>query len=464
MKEEQRLLLRQLPAIHDLLKHDHISELQAKYELDISFITLICQESVELIRHQILEQLLSLEGTLEEHLLQMIGKKMFELVSSPLKPLINGTGVILHTNLGRARLSKSAQHALQQVASNYSSLEYDLLTGSRGSRHDIVEQLICRLTGAEAALVCNNNAAAVFLALKELAQGQEVIVSRGELVEIGGSFRVSEIMRESGAILKEVGTTNKTHLYDYEQAINPYTAMIMKVHTSNFIIQGFTASVKGSELTKLANQNQLPVFEDLGSGVLLDLRPFGIGNEPTVQEVLQEGIDLVSFSTDKLMGGPQAGILAGKKEIIAKLKKNQLMRSLRVDKFTLAALQATLRAYLNPKKAMQEIPTLQMLLARAEEIKNRAEQFISLVDQEKYTCQLIEVQSEVGGGTLPHIFLPSWGVQISSHIDPSTAAFSQRLRQAPFPFIGRIHQDKMIFDFRTIDQQDLKRCIQTLHA
>jgi L-seryl-tRNA(Ser) seleniumtransferase len=371
--------------------------------------------------------------------------------------------VVLHTNLGRALLSKAAQEAILNVARHYSTLEYNLEKGERGSRHAIVEQLICHITGAEAALVVNNNAAAVYLVLKELANGKEVIVSRGELVEIGGSFRVFEIMRESGAQLVEVGTTNKTHLYDYERAIGPNTGLIMKVHTSNFVIRGFTASVPGQELVQLAHQHQLPVFEDLGSGVLFDLRPYGIGHEPTVQDVIQEGVDLVSFSGDKLLGGPQAGIIAGKAEYISRLKKNQLMRSLRVDKLTLAALEATLKAYLNPGKAKDEIPTLRMILQPEKEIKERAQQALDKIDRSLYKADLIPLQSEVGGGTLPEVFLPSWGITLISKRESSTAALSARLRKAPFPLIGRIMDDQFVLDFRTIADEDVPILLHTLH-
>lgn len=464
ISENKQKLLRQIPSVHDVLHFSEVKKIESQDIISKELLTLLCQETINEIRAMILRNNLDDTLQMKELILSTLTDNIDELVSSPLKAVINGTGVILHTNLGRAKLSKEAQLQLTQVAQYYSNLEFNLYEGTRGSRHSLVEDIICRLTGAEAALVCNNNASAVFLILRELAQNKEVIVSRGELVEIGGSFRVSEIMRESSAHLVEVGTTNKTHVYDYEQAITEETAMLMKVHTSNFVVKGFTATVDGTDLVHLAHQHDVPVFEDLGSGVLLDLRPYGIGEEPTVQEVLQEGVDLVSFSGDKLLGGPQAGIIAGKKEYIDRLKKNQLMRSLRVDKFTLAALHATLKAYLHPEKAIKEIPTLQMILQSEADIKNRAEKFRQAVDSSLFPSQLIKVYSEVGGGTMPEVTLPSWGVEIQSNIDSSISTLSKRLRNSAFPVIGRIHNDRFIFDFRTINEEEIGILLTTLHA
>lgn len=462
LKEHQKKQLRQIPAVHELLEHASLKHIEEEEQISKELLTLICQESTQEVRELILSNDTAISISCLSLILDKIKGKIADLLTPSLKPLINGTGVILHTNLGRAKLSKAAQSELINVAKYYSNLEFNLSEGIRGSRHAIVEELICKLTGAEAAIVCNNNASAVFLTLKELAQGKEVIVSRGELVEIGGSFRISEIMKESGATLKEVGTTNKTHLYDYERAITDDTRLIMKVHTSNFVIKGFTASVAGTDLVELANQHNIPVFEDLGSGVLLDLRSYGIGQEPTVQEVIHEGVDLVSFSGDKLLGGPQAGIIAGKKQYIDRLKKHQLMRSLRVDKFTLATLHATLKAYLNPKKAIQEIPTLLMLLEDTAKIKEKAEKFIASVDESYYSSELIEVESEVGGGTMPEVRIPSWGVHIESKKDKHASSFAKKLRDAPFPVIGRIHNDRFLLDFRTIDEQEIPLLISSL--
>lgn len=462
MGQAKQSLLRQLPAIHELLQYNEINDYRALISKEL--LTLLCQETIEELREQILRDELTSNTDLHPLIVAILQDKLHELTSLPLKAVINGTGIILHTNLGRAKLSKQAHQQLADIAQYYSNLEFNLTDGTRGSRHSLVEELICRLTGAEAALVCNNNASAVFLTLRELAANKEVILSRGELVEIGGSFRVSEIMRESGAKLVEVGTTNKTYIQDYERAISTETALLMKVHTSNFIIKGFTATVSGSELVSLARKHNLPVFEDLGSGVLLNLRDLGIGDEPTVQEIIEEGVDLVSFSGDKLLGGPQAGIIAGKKQYIDRLKKNQLMRALRVDKFTLAALSATLKAYLNPEQALQEIPTLRMLVQSDTEIKEKASRFIRGVDQSKFPCQLINLSSEVGGGTMPDVTLPSWGVEIQTNVDNSIAALSKRLRMAEFPLIGRIQHERFILDFRTIEEEEIEIALHTLHA
>lgn len=455
--------LRQIPSINDLMEHPEIKRLNEHNVLDRKTLVELLRKSVEETRTALLEQKKTKSGDIVQDIILSLSDKVERLIHSPLKPVINGTGVVLHTNLGRALLSKAAQEAMLHVAQHYSTLEYNLEKGERGSRHTIVEQLICHITGAEAALVVNNNAAAVYLVLKELAEGKEVVISRGELVEIGGSFRVFEIMRESGAQLVEVGTTNKTHLYDYEQALSPNTGLVMKVHTSNFVIKGFTATVPGSELVQLAHRHHIPVFEDLGSGVLFDLRPYGIGQEPTVQEVIQEGIDLVSFSGDKLLGGPQAGIIAGKAKYISRLKKNQLLRSLRVDKFTLAALEATLRAYLNPEKAKEEIPTLRMILQSEEEIKNRALTALNQIDHTRYQVEIVPLQSEVGGGTLPEVFLPSWGLKLTPTSPLTAAELSMRLRLAPFPLIGRIIADHFVLDFRTIADDEIPILLHTLH-
>jgi len=456
LSEVQRNQLRAIPSVHDILHHSTIISLALEEIYGRDLLTQSIQDSIEELRKGILANKLNLDDSeMITFIVQQVTEKINQIHDSPLKPLINGTGVVLHTNLGRAKLSKKALEELVKVSGSYSNLEFQLEEGIRGSRHSIVEKLICHLTGAEAALVCNNNAAAVFLTLRELARDKEVIVSRGELVEIGGSFRVSEIMRESGAKLVEVGTTNKTHMYDYEKAITSETGLIMKVHTSNFVIKGFTAAVEGSKLTEMAHSHGIPVFEDLGSGVLFDLKPFGIGSEPTVQEVIKEGVDIVSFSGDKLLGGPQAGIIAGKKVYIDRLKKNQLMRSLRVDKFTLAALHATLSSYLNPKKAKEEIPTLHMILMDPDHIKDKAERFIAEMDQNLYHISLVPLESEIGGGTMPEVKLQSWGVEITSTVDKNVATLSRRLRLSKIPIIGRVHQDRFILDFRTIAEDEI---------
>jgi L-seryl-tRNA(Ser) seleniumtransferase len=353
-------------------------------------------------------------------------------------------------------LSKAALRAVHEVARSYSNLEYRLHTGQRGSRHEHVEAVLRCLTGAESALVVNNNAAAVLLVLRTLAQGREVIVSRGQMVEIGGSFRVSEIMRESGARLVEVGTTNKTRREDFEEAISEETALLMKVHTSNFKIIGFTESVSREEMVKIARKHNIPCFEDLGSGVLYDLRARGIGEEPTVQECLRAGVDLVSFSGDKLLGGPQAGIIVGKKKWIDALKKNQLLRALRVDKMTLAALEATLLHYLNPEEAAREIPVLRQILKSPEEIGASAERLRDRLREalgEALRLEVIPSVSEVGGGSLPGVELPSFCLSVTLPGMP-VHRLEEGLRKGDPPVIGRVSKNRLLLDLRTVEEEE----------
>ena len=316
----------------------------------------------------------------------------------------------MHTNLGRSPLAGAALDAIKAVSASYSNLELSLESGRRSSRYDHVEELLCRLTGAEAALVVNNNAGAVFLALNTLARGKEVIVSRGELVEIGGSFRLPEVMASSGAVLAEVGTTNRSYLKDYREAITENTALLLKVHTSNYKVMGFTAAVRSGSLVGLGREYGIPVMEDLGSGVLIDLSRYGLPYEPRVQDLVAAGVDLITFSGDKLLGGPQAGIIVGKEVFISRIKKNQLTRPLRVDKLTLAALEATLRLYQDENKALQEIPVLRMLTLPAEALKVRVKILAAELESKVGSFCLVGTSQEkakVGGGSLPQALLPS---------------------------------------------------------
>lgn len=369
-----------------------------------------------------------------------------------LRPAINGTGVIIHTNLGRSPLAPLAQAAVSRIAATYSNLEYDLEAGERGSRYSHVEELLTQVTGAEAGLVVNNNAAAVMLVLDTLAKDGEAIVSRGELVEIGGSFRIPEVMKRSGAILREVGTTNKTHLRDYAEAITPETKVILKVHTSNFRIQGFTAGVDRTDLARLAHERGLLLIEDLGSGVLIDLSAYGLPAEPTVQQSIKAGVDIVTFSGDKLLGGPQAGIIVGKGELIRRIKQNQLTRALRIDKMTLAALEATLKLYLAPSLALQEIPTLRMLTEPLEVVEARAQRLAAAIRQ---TCgqdaviEVVDDLSEAGGGSLPGTIIPSKAVSLAlPWIQP--LYLERWLRQQRPPLIARLSQERLLISARTI--------------
>jgi L-seryl-tRNA(Ser) seleniumtransferase len=370
--------------------------------------------------------------------------------------VINATGVVLHTNLGRATLSSRARERLEVVAAGYSNLEIDVVRKERGSRYAHVDGLLQRLTGAEASLFVNNCASAVLLALESLARGKEVVVSRGELIEIGGEFRIPDIMRRSGATLREVGTTNRTHLKDYAQAIGPETGLLLKVHTSNYRVVGFTAAVGSRELAELGRERGVPVMEDLGSGCLIDLRRYGFPYEPTVPEVVGSGVDLVSFSGDKLLGGPQAGILVGKADLVARLAKNPLNRALRIDKFTVAALEATLYAY-EAGEALDTIPTLRMLTEAPASLRRRARGFLRRLPPDTHTrlgLTLVDATSQVGGGALPTVELPTVAVALGTTEQPAQA-LDERLRVGHPPVLGRLLDDRLLLDFRTILPADL---------
>ncbi len=381
--------------------------------------------------------------------------------------VINGTGVALHTNLGRAVLSEAARQAVASVAGGYSDLELDLTTGERGSRLDHVEGLIREVTGAEAALVVNNNAAAVLLALDTLAEGREVIVSRGQLVEIGGAFRVPAVMAKSGARLVEVGTTNKTYLRDYEEAITPETALLLRVHTSNYRVIGFVAEVALDELVELGRRRGLPVMEDLGSGALVEFAAHGLPSEPTVQRSVRAGADVVTFSGDKLLGGPQAGIAVGRREVIARMRSNQLMRALRIDKLTLAALVATLRAYLEPGRAEREVPALAALLAEPTALAAKARRLASRLRLRagglgRFTAE--PDASPAGGGSLPGVELPTWVIAL----EPAAPAahgmtpneIEAGLRRADPPVLVRVSQGRVLVDVRTLAREEVSMVVE----
>ncbi|OGL05138.1 MAG: L-seryl-tRNA(Sec) selenium transferase [Candidatus Rokubacteria bacterium RIFCSPLOWO2_02_FULL_68_19] len=380
-----------------------------------------------------------------------------------LAPVVNATGVVLHTNLGRALLSPLALERLRRVGSAYSNLELDLKTKERGSRYVHVDGLLKRLTGAPASLVVNNNAAAVLLALESLARGKEVIVSRGELIEIGGEFRIPDIMRRSGAILREVGTTNRTHLKDYADAIGPETALLLKVHTSNYRVLGFTAQVPTRDLVELGRSRGIPVMEDLGSGCFVDLRPYGFPYEPTVQEAVAAGLDLVSFSGDKLLGGPQAGIVVGKTELVERLKKNPLNRALRIDKLTLAGLEATLYAY-EAGNAIETIPTLRMLTERLAAVRRRARRLLRRLSPPVAAAlgaALAEGRAQVGGGSLPLVELPTVALAIGTAGRPAQQ-LDEALRNGEPPVIGRIADDRLLLDCRTVLNSDIPALAEAL--
>lgn len=375
-----------------------------------------------------------------------------------LRPLVNATGTVIHTNLGRSLISKDMVSSIANILLGYSNLEFDLEKGVRGLRYSHIESLITKVTGAEAAMVVNNNASAVLLVLSEFAKGKEAIISRGELIEIGGSFRIPDVMEASGCELREVGTTNKTHLFDYERAINENTGVILKVHTSNYRVVGFTEDVKAFELKKLANDNELPLIEDLGSGVLVNLEEYGLMHEPTVQESVESGIDIITFSGDKLLGGPQAGIIIGKKKYIDRLKRNQLTRALRVDKMTIKLLEEIFKVYLYEKDPVKKIPTLNMITKSKENILEDSKKVSKGLKKLGYEAEVVEDYSEVGGGSLPTEKLPTYVVKVSDD-ELSEGEIDYRLRHLKYPVVGRIHKEYFIIDPRTFIDDDVKRVI-----
>ena len=449
MKDKNKLL-RMLPKVDECLARleSYIDE----YEVPLRVAKKGVQQSVEQLRRRLLndEQVVIPDSQAEWD--EIFKRKIELLMDLNLKRVINGTGIVVHTNLGRSLLPEHTISQLSMAGACYTNLELNLKTGKRGSRYSLVEEIICDLTGAEAALVVNNNAAAVLIALDTLARDREVIVSRGQLVEIGGSFRIPDVMKKSGASLVEVGATNRTHLYDYEQAISDATALLLRVHTSNFRIIGFTSQVSAEELVELGNKYELPVMEDLGSGSLTDLSAFGLPPEPTVQEVVKSGVDVVVFSGDKLLGGPQSGIIAGKEKIISRIKKNPLNRALRIDKFTLASLESVLRDYYDPEKVLKKNQTLRMISDPPEIIKKRTQKFIRRTRrkiEEKCALNLVSTISRVGGGALPEYGLTSWAAELNpAHISVST--LEKDFRALPVPVIGRIENERLLIDFRTV--------------
>jgi L-seryl-tRNA(Ser) seleniumtransferase len=392
----------------------------------------------------------------EDRLMAAVEKTLARKMSPNLLRLVNGTGVVIHTNLGRSLLADAAMAQIERIARNYSNLEFNLKTGRRGSRYSLVENLLCKLTGAEAAMVVNNNAAAVLLCLDTVARGREVIVSRGELVEIGGSFRVPDIMAKSGAILKEVGTTNRTHAYDYHDAIGSDTGLLLKVHTSNFQVVGFSAAVELEELVQLGRRFHIPVMEDLGSGTLIDFSKYGLAMEPTVQASVAAGADMVTFSGDKLLGGPQAGIILGGKEMLQRIKNNPLTRALRIDKLTLAALEGTLRLYLDEPEAVTRIPTLNMLTQSENEVVEKARRLADLlgeIDDSRLDIQILERHGKAGGGSLPMLELPGRCIAVAVE-GLSASALEKAMRASKPPVIGRIESDTFLMDLRTIMDEE----------
>lgn len=457
-------LLRQIPSVEEILQEPPVKQLLEEYP------RWVVVESVRAVLEGRRQELLALRRDGGEVppldlsiLLGRVTLTVLERARPSLRRIINATGVLLHTNLGRAPLSLAAQARLQEIAHHYSTLEFSLKEGVRGSRQVHVEGLLTLLTGAEAALVVNNNAAAVLLCINTVAEGREVVVSRGELVEIGDAFRIPDVMRKAGGILREVGTTNRTHLRDYEEAMGEQTALLLKVHPSNFRILGFTAEVPLSELVALGRRRGVPVMMDMGSGALVDLSPFGLHGEPTVQEMVRAGADLVTFSGDKLLGGPQAGLIVGKRTITDRLRENPLARAVRIDKLSLAALEATLRAYLDGRH-LAEIPLLKMVAMPLERIRHRAEQVREALQQQAHpsvTVRVEEGRSEVGGGALPTETLPTFCVALHSTQHPAHR-LEALLRMADPPVVGRIREARVLLDLRTVFEEEVELLIAAL--
>ena len=441
-KEKVNRELRRLPSVEKILEAAEIQPEIDSYSR--ALVTRAAQAVLTEARQQIANGASCLSGA---EVFSRIKRFLSREWPAFLSPVINATGVILHTNLGRAPLSRMALDALSDLSGNYCNLEYDLLSGKRGARALEVEKLLCLLTGAESALVVNNNAAAVLLVLIVLARGKEVVVSRGELVQIGGGFRVPEIMQQSGVRLVEVGTTNQTYIHDYEQAISSQTALLLKVHQSNFTIKGFTHSVSTSELKSLGTKHDLAVVYDLGSGALLNTEDFGLQHEPTVQEALADGADVVCFSGDKLLGGPQAGIILGRKGCVDKLRRHPLMRVIRIDKMVATALAATLKHYLQ-KEAVARIPVWQMIATGVEGLESRAENVVKKLAQAGIKASIQDGSSTVGGGSLPDQLLPTRLVAIRPPY--AVVDFAGRLRLATPPLLGRIEGEHFLVDMRTV--------------
>lgn len=459
---EKKELYRKIPKTDTLLMDDEIKKLCCVYGKDM-----VLAEIRQELDHLRACARQDKELDFYEHLSSIqerIRVRIEEMQICSLKRVINATGIILHTNLGRAPLGKKQIKAMEDAARGYSNLEYDLDIGKRGKRSSHYAEDIKKITGAEDAVAVNNNAAAVTLMLSSLAKGKEVIISRGEMIEIGGRFRIPDVMEQSGATLKEVGCTNRTRISDYEKAIGENTAALLKVHTSNYKIVGFTEEVSVDELVELGKKYQIPVLVDLGSGVLVNLEEFGLSHEPTVQEMIKKEVDVVCFSGDKLLGGPQAGILAGKSSYIKAMADHPLMRAIRLDKCTTAALAATFKAYLNKENALGQIPVLQMISRDLQKLKCQAEQIVSDLQKEKF-CEKMSVEESlamVGGGALPGQVFPSYAITIKPSKE-SCNHLCAKLRNLPIPVIGYIKDEKVFIDMRTILEDEVEELKENLH-
>jgi L-seryl-tRNA(Ser) seleniumtransferase len=453
--------LRSIPSVESLLQHPDLAGLAERAPRPVI---------VQAVRDTLARLRESLRGgaaSMSPDELASRARALAEASLRPnLRPVINATGIILHTNLGRAPLPEAAVEAVQMAARGYSNLELDLATGSRGSRGAHLEPLLRELLGAPAAIAVNNNAAAMLLALNTLAAGREAVVSRGELVEIGGSFRIPEILERAGATLREVGTTNKTRLKDYERAIGPDTGVVLRVHPSNFAVVGFAERVEREDLVELARKKKVPLLEDVGSGAMIDLRRFGLPEEPLLKESLRDGVPLACASGDKLLGGPQAGILAGTKKLVDACRSNPMARALRLDKLSIAALEATLRLYRDPETIGSAVPALRMIAEPASAVRARARRLIASLGAERASrarAEVVPCTAEVGGGSMPLARIPSFAVALSAS-GGTIADLARTLRLGAEPVLGRIESGRLLLDLRTVDRRELPRLVAALHT
>lgn len=439
-------LFRKLPKVDKLLSHKELEDMSK--EMSYHDFSQSIKIGIEFFRNAIQREEIS--DFSESDVILKIRELGERNSLFSLRKVINGTGTIIHTNLGRSLSTVKMMEHISEINTNYNNLEYDLEKGSRGSRYSHLEEIICKVTGAEGALVVNNNAAAVILCLNEFAKNKEAIVSRGELVEIGGSFRIPDIMELSGTKLHEVGTTNRTHLPDYEKSITENTSLLLKVHSSNYKMLGFTSSVSNSEIAELAKKYNLISMEDIGSGVLVDFAKYGMTKEPTVQESLASGLDIVTFSGDKLLGGPQAGIIVGKKQLIERLKKNQYLRAFRMNKTSIAALEMIFKLYMDEREAVKTIPTLRMILEGAENVHRRSVAFSTFLTERGVPHKIISTRAKIGGGSMPEETVPSFAIAIPGNPNK----LEERFRKNEPAVIGRIYEDNFALDMKTIMEKD----------
>lgn len=449
MKNE---LFRKLPKVDILMKNESLKEFNNSISYN-SFYEIVVT-GIEYFRNKIKNN--EIESFSEEEIIEKIKSLAKKNKERNFKKVINGTGVILHTNLGRSIFNEKIAEKLKEIVTNYSNLEFDLKTGERGSRYQLIEDLICKVTGAEGAMLVNNNAAAVILCLNEFAKNRKTVVSRGELVEIGGSFRIPEIMELSGTILKEVGTTNKTNIRDYERAIEEDTGVLLKVHTSNYKIIGFTDSVSKKELAQLGKEQNIITIDDIGSGVLIDYEKYRLSKEPTVQESLKSGMDIVTFSGDKMLGGAQCGIIVGKKELIERLKKNPFTRAFRVDKMSIAVMEEIFNYYLDEKTAINEIPVLKILTENPEKTNIRAEKLRDLLNEKGIETKVIKTEALVGGGAMPDEKIRSYGIAFKN----SSQILEEKFRQCETPIIGRTKDNMFILDLKAIREKEFANIVK----